>query len=203
MKSAFESMKSDIQDTLERYSKEASSAKGTEYSSIFIESERKVKDLLKETEKSLSQDPRIFSMKIEGLNKSRLRMELTLSSLGNESRAKLSLVQSLYNQSGMEGKKAADISGKIAAMRGMVAAGEHVNALRAGTAISKELDSFEPEEDNGLILLGVTALAVLAIIGAYMMRQQKEPKVLKKLEKAKPGDSFSCENTDQRQSSEP
>lgn len=186
MRSTFERIKSEVGETLERYSEEAAAAKGTEYSSLFGESERKTRDMIKEAEKLLDEDPRLFQIKLTSLNKSRQRMQLTLNSLENESKARLFLVETLFDQSGMEEKKRKEIAAKIEIMHDMLAAGEYVNALRAGSAIAKDIDSYERPQDNSLLILGITALAVLAIVAAYIVRQQKgeEKKQLRKLEKA-------------------
>jgi hypothetical protein len=185
MEAKLQKMKSEVEETLGRYTKEASSAKGTEYSSLFRESERNVDSMLKEAEKSLDSDPRVFNIKLDNLNKSRQRMQLTLSSLESESKARLSLVETLFSQSEMNEKDRRDIASKMSAMRSMLEAGEYVNALRAGSSIGKDIDSLEQKEDNSLLLLGITALAVLAIVAAYMIRQQKGEgkKQLRKLER--------------------
>ncbi len=185
METKLQKMKSEVEETLGRYAKEASSAKGTEYSSLFKENERNVNNLLKEAEKSVDSNPRVFNAKLDSLNKSMQRMQLTLTSLENESKARLSLVENLFSQSEMDEKDRKDIASKTAAMRTMLEAGEYVNALRAGSAIAKEIDSFEQEGNNSLFLLGITALAVLAIVAVYMIRQQKGEgkKQLRKLER--------------------
>lgn len=211
MDDAFDDMASAVQDTLDKYSKEASSAKGTEYSSLFSVSESRVKDSLKEAQKALQGDPRIFQMKLEELNSSMKRMELTLSSLEDESRAKLALLESLYAKSQLSEKGSAGMRDKLSAMRAMVEAGEYVNALRAGSKISKELDEAEPEDGGSLLLLGLSAVAVLAIAGFYMHGQGKQgpPKPLRRLSKADAldrlsrGDSSSGGDTDPKGPSAP
>lgn len=176
---SFESLKSETLDVLEQYSKEASAAKGTEYSSLFTLSSKKIEDTIKETGKALD-DPSLFSLKMEYLNQSKRKMQLTLDSLKNESQTKLSLLESLLAQTELDEEKRADMSQKIEVMRQMIAAGEYVNALRTGTAIAKEIDSYETPEDDGLLILGITSLAILATIGVYMLRQKKEKKPQKR-----------------------
>jgi hypothetical protein len=181
LKSMLESVKSDVADTLERYSKQASAAKGTDYSSLFTESDKKISKLIDEAEDALEEDPRLLSEKINALDKSRERMELTLESLRNESESKVRLLEVVLEDSGLDESRKKGFAEKLVAMRRMVSGGDYVNALRAGSAIAKELDSGEREGNEGVLVLGVTALAALTAAGFYVAKQQKPKKELKRL----------------------
>jgi hypothetical protein len=93
------------------------------------------------------------------------------------------MIDAYLSQAALENNKKTEIQNKIATMKAMHGSGDYVNSLRAGSAIAKELDSYEKPEDNGLILLGITSLAILAAIGAYILKQQKPKKEFKKLRK--------------------
>jgi glutamyl/glutaminyl-tRNA synthetase len=172
----FENLKSETLDVLDHYSREAAAAKGTEYSSLFLLTSKKVESSIKTAEGSKDGNSQLFALKMDGLNQTKRKLQHTLASLENESRAKLSLIETLSANSNLDDTKKNGVNKKLEAMRRMMAAGEYVNALRAGSSLAKELESHEAEEDNGLLILGVTALAILATIAAYMIKQQKQRK---------------------------
>jgi hypothetical protein len=178
---AFQAIKSEIGITLERYKKQAADAKGTEYASLFTESDKTVEKTLGETEKLAGGDERAFWQKMAELNKSNAKMLLILDNLKNESQSRISIVDSLLGQKQLDGPKMNEMQTKIDAMRAMAASGDYINALRAGSAISKELDSIKSSDNSGLLVLGVTAFAVLGGIGVYMLKQKPEPKKPRKL----------------------
>ncbi len=183
MLSEFEKLSSETEELLAVYLKQASAAKGTEYSSMFTETEKRTAALIKDAEDSMEDDQRVFMAKLGNLNKSKLRMEAILGTIRNESRAKLSLVGILVGQSNLQEPKATEINSKLDTMRGMHESGDYVNALRAGTAIAKELDSYEEPENDSLLVMGITAIALLAAIGVYIVKQQKPKKEFRKLPK--------------------
>ncbi|MEW6035048.1 MAG: hypothetical protein AB1529_00405 [Candidatus Micrarchaeota archaeon] len=175
----FEEMEASTLDTLERYSRQASAAKGTDYSSLFTESEKKVDALLQDAEKSLSGDTSLATPKLEALKRSRDRMELVLDTLRNESESKLSMLGSLMASAKVDGERRQFLSERLESMRGMVSAGDYVNALRAGSALGKELDGDPAPAGEGLMVLGLSALAILAAAGFYISSRKK--KELRKL----------------------
>ncbi len=180
-KSLLENVKADAQDALERYLKQAAAAKGTDYSSFFTESEKKVETQIEDAEDAADGEPRVFLPKLDALNRSRGRMEMILASLKNESEARLSMLESIIASKEIPAERRAALESKADSMRGMISQGDYVNALRAGSAISKELDSQEQGGGNGVLVLGVTAMAVLAAVGVYISRQPRQKKELKKL----------------------
>jgi hypothetical protein len=70
---------------------------------------------------------------------------------------------------------------ELESARQMASAGEYVNALRALGALSKEIDAQKKPESGGVIVMGVSALAVLAAIGVYLSRQNGGKKELRRL----------------------
>ncbi|MBU0532730.1 hypothetical protein KKB44_04505 [Candidatus Micrarchaeota archaeon] len=175
----FESLKSDTENVLAHYTKEMTASKGTEYSSLFTLSEKNVVNIIKEVEDALNTEPRLFALKLKTLDENKNKMQQILDSLKNESEAKLSLLISLSEQVNEEDW--ADFSEKLGLMSRLIAAGEYVNALRTGSALTKEIDSYEPATDNNLIILVVTVLAILATIAVYIIKQQKEKPKKRKL----------------------
>ncbi|VVC04492.1 Uncharacterised protein [Candidatus Bilamarchaeum dharawalense] len=183
--SSFSSIKSEVLNILDKYSKQTSAAKGTEYSNFFTESNTKINKLLGEAEDLLNKDERQYLAKLVEINTSKDKMELTLESLKQEAESKILSVEALLTSGQYDQSKKSDLEVKLQTMKGMVDAGEYVNALRTGSTILKEMDSTKPEPNN-LLLLGVTALAILGGVGFYMMQQQK-PKELKKLPSLREG----------------
>ncbi|MFH1520293.1 MAG: hypothetical protein ABID61_01480 [Candidatus Micrarchaeota archaeon] len=183
---SFESIKSEIFDLLDKYNKQASAAKGTDYSSIFTESSTKLNKLITDAENLVNKDGGSFFNKLKEINTSKEKIENIMDSLKYESETKFSLVSDLINNGQLDNSKIADLSAKAQTMRDMIDNGDYVNALRTGSTILKEVDSGKIAPNN-LLLLGVTALAILAGAGYYMMQPQK-PKELKELPSMKPED---------------
>jgi hypothetical protein len=174
MRVLFVNMKNEALDSLERYMRQAAAAKGTDYSSLFIESEKKVNSLANEAENAIDGDPRIFQSRLGELNRSRERMESALDSLKNESEARMSMLDSILASRKIAPERKVELEAKLDSIRKMAAVGDFVNALRAQSALTKELDSIEEPEGNGTLILGVTGIALLAGIGLYMAKNPKE-----------------------------
>ena len=183
MKDALAGVRTRVTKTLGQYVKQMAAAKGTEYSSLFQESEKKIETLLTDADAAAGKDEKAFKLKLDELDKSEKRMSLILDSLKNESEAKLSLLSGLLAGK-PDGKKKDDLKSKLEGMRAMSASEDYINALRAGTAIAKEIDAGGWEQNNnGLLVLGMTAFAVLAAVGVYVVKGGKqEPKKLRRLQ---------------------
>ncbi|MFH0884968.1 MAG: hypothetical protein V1861_04620 [Candidatus Micrarchaeota archaeon] len=181
MRGLFDNMKRETLDTLGGYLRQAAAAKGTDYSSIFVESEKKVNSIISETEDAIGADSRIFQSRLEELNRSRERMEAALDSLKNESEARMSMLESILASRKIATERKAELEAKLESIRKMAEVGDYVNALRAQSALAKELDSMEEPEGNGMLILGVTGIALLAGIGFYMAKNPKEKKEPRRL----------------------
>lgn len=172
-RSLFEKSKSGLLDSWDRYSRQASAAKGTEYSSLFTESERKTNALIKEAEDSLDKDPRLFEEKIGEMEQAQQRFEDTLVSLSQQSLGRISLLEAEL----ADGTHPV-LSEKLATAKAMAENGDYVNSLRAASSISKDIDA-PKEADDGLLIIGVSAFALLIGAGFYLMKKPK--KELRKL----------------------
>ncbi|NYZ73632.1 hypothetical protein H0O00_00660 [Candidatus Micrarchaeota archaeon] len=184
LRRVFDSAESDLNEVLGRYSKQAAAAKGTDYSGLFTESETKTSKLLADTKSALSGDPRVVLANLQNLNRSMARMELILGSLKNESETKLLLLEHLLEASKLDAAKKAEFAQKLEGMRGMISSGEYVNALRAGSTIAKDMEGGGQGDDSGLAVLGLSAVAILAGITFFIMRQEPK-KELRKLPSSK------------------
>ncbi|MFH0737740.1 MAG: hypothetical protein V1827_04010 [Candidatus Micrarchaeota archaeon] len=180
LKALFGSAKSDASSVLERYLNEASAARGTEYSGYFTETESKVNKLIKDAESALKGDPRAAISRIEDLNSSRAKMEATLAVLEDESTDSLLAIEALIRSKDLDEGRKASLQARIEGIRSMISAEEYVNALRAAGALTKEIGDAEAPAQDGLMILALTAMAILSAAGFYMYKQQK-PKELKKL----------------------
>lgn len=183
----FESLKTETLDAFERYSRQASAAKGTDYSSMFTETEKRVNSLVSDAEDAIRQDPRMFQSKMAELNGSHRRMEASLEALKNESEARTSMIGSVISSKTMPPEKKASLEAKLDSIRKMGMAGDYVNALRAQSSLTKELDALEEPEGNGTLVLGVTGMALLAGIGFYIVKKPKEKKETRRLATFSPG----------------
>lgn len=200
LRSTFEGIKDRIAQALEGYEREAKAAKGTEYSSMFKWTKSEVEKKVSEVGKIIGDgDPEFLDRKLKALDRTRQDLEGTLSLLKNQSEAKLGLVEKLYNSSkaGMEQADQERVEKRIGTMKSMLAAGEYVDSLRAGNKILEDIKVAKKDEGS-LLLLGITALAILGVIAAYLFKQRggirkEEKKELKKLEKAEP-DTTKAEN---------
>jgi hypothetical protein len=164
-----------VSGTLDAYRKESAAAKGTEFSSLFTENDKTVDKIITDAQGYATADTKKFWLKIDELNKSDGRMQLILASLKKDAESKLSLVESVFAQKELDDPKRKEIGAKIDALRGLIAGNQFVNALRSASDLIKELDSIKPKDSSGIIVLGLTAMAVLGGIGFYMLKQQKEP----------------------------
>jgi hypothetical protein len=180
-KSIFETAQEDTRDTLDRYLRQAAAAKGTEYSSQFSESESRVKAYISDAEDAVDGEPGVFMLRMDAMNKSRLRMERTLEALRNETDARIAMLESLVAAADMAPEAKSAASSELESARQMASAGEYVNALRALGALSKEMDAQRKPESGGVLVMGVSALAVLAAVGVYLSRQNGGKKELRRL----------------------
>ncbi len=186
----FEELKEETFDVLNSYLIESSAAKGTEYSSYFKITEKRVNEKVDDAEKALKKGKlQTAESKLSALNKTKEEMYNLLEQLKSESELKLKLAKNIYlaNKEEMVEEKQDKIEDKTDTIEIMIAAGNYVNALRATSALIEEIES----RDGGpnMILLSVTAIAILAAVVAYIIKQQrekpgkKELKTLKKISK--------------------
>lgn len=184
MKDSYAGLRSQVEATLAKYLKQAAAAKGTEYAGVFQESGKSVDKLLADADSAAGKDANALKARMAELNKSERRMSLTLESLKNESEAKLSMLSRLLAAK-PDGKKKDAVQAELDNMRSLADGGDYVTALRTGSTIAKELDGTgwgETPGGNGLLVLGLTAFAVLAAIGMYVVKNNGgEPKKLRRL----------------------
>ncbi|MFZ5501768.1 MAG: hypothetical protein ACOY58_07665, partial [Candidatus Micrarchaeota archaeon] len=180
LSSLLDTAESEALSVLEHYLREASAAKGTDYSGFFTISQSKIDKIVKDARAALDKDSYLAQTKIDELAGLKDRMELTLESLREESDAKISILGASIDKSIADEKSKAGFREKLSSIRRLAEAGEYVNALRAGSSLSKELEGGSKPSDSGLLILGLTAMAMLAAAGFYMFKQQK-PKELRKL----------------------
>ncbi|MBI5046502.1 hypothetical protein HZC07_02100 [Candidatus Micrarchaeota archaeon] len=180
-------IESETNSILDQYKKQETAAKGTEYASLFGESQNTQK-VIKELEGAANSAKELFETKLDALNQSKNRMIATLSQLKNESEAKYSIVKNTIDRWSLEETKRNSINAKLQIAKAMIEKAEYVNALRALGTLAKELDS-TTQQDNNPLIFGLTALAVLAVVGVYIVKQQgielwkKEKKEFRKLKK--------------------
>ncbi|MBD3210672.1 hypothetical protein GF318_04800 [Candidatus Micrarchaeota archaeon] len=182
----FESLKNDLLNVLDRYSKQASAAKGTEYSGIFRIGESRVKSALKEAEKAVGEDPRLFEIKLNNLQDMKEEMGGTLASLENESRAKLELATVLIgSQDSLDAEERQHFAEKAQLISRMIESGEYVNALRSSSALAKEAESAGHKDNRGILVLAASGLAIMATVAVYILKKKTDKKQKKPLRKLK------------------
>jgi hypothetical protein len=195
LKNSFDALKDSVNNNLKSYAAEIKAAKGTEFASMFRWTEKEVKDKISDVEK-LMDDGEIkeIERKLKTLNRTGEDVAGTLSLLANQSKNKLDLIEKLYesSKSGMDESSRSTIETKISSMKRLISGGQHVNSLRAGNKILEDIKAAKSGSDNTLLLLGISALAILGVIAAYMFKQKDllrkdEKKELKKLKKADAG----------------
>jgi hypothetical protein len=183
-KDRFEVAKTKLLGIFSKYSKLASTAKGTEYDHVFDKSEKSISAAIKETQDSLK-NPVLFERKMSQLEVISNDISLTIESLKNESQAKHSLLSQLLSESNLPSEKKESLLNKLSLMQSMISSAEYINALRAGTSIAREIDSSSNSSDNSLILLAITGFVILAIIIIFIFKRRGEEKpsaLLKKVE---------------------
>jgi len=182
-KSMFDSLKDSIGSDLIDYAAEIKAAKGTEFAGLFRWTEKEVKDKISEAEKALaSAEGEDLDRKLRALNGTGTDIAGVLSLLENQSKSKMELIEDLYQSS----KGSMDESGRntieagISSMKRLTSGGQYVDSLKAGNKILEDIKQAKSSGDNTLLLLGVSALAVLGVAGAYIFKQKD---LLKKEEK--------------------
>jgi hypothetical protein len=180
-KHMFEKFKEKTNSILEPYSKQLSAAKGTDYSGRFAISSSTVEKQLKDVGNSIDSDPRIFNGKLESLNISLRKMYSILSSLENESLSTISLNEHLIIRLPDSDSKS-NLIDNLRTMKKLHESSEYVNSLRAGVAISEKLKQEQNPDGDGLLMLGISAMAILAILAFYLFKPKPKP-ALKKVPK--------------------
>jgi hypothetical protein len=175
---------------LKKYIGEATAAKGTEFSPLFTYTEKEVESKITELEKLFkAADQQLVQNKMDSLNKTGQNLVDTINLLRNQANSKLELVERLYNETapGMGQSERNTLEQKIGSMRGLVNSGQYVNALRAAGKILDDIQGAKGGGTNNLLLLGITAIAILAVVIVYVLKQGRGKKpgerVLKRLEK--------------------
>lgn len=190
VKQYFGSLTEDVRSNLKKYIGEATAAKGTEFSPLFTYTEKEVESKITELEKLIkAAEPQLVQNKMDSLNKTGQNLVDTINLLRNQANSKLELVERLYNETapGMGQSERNTLEQKIGSMRGLVNSGQYVNALRAAGKILDDIQGAKGGGTNNLLLLGITAIAILAVVTVYVLKQGggKKPgeRVLKRLEK--------------------
>ncbi len=174
MENKQDSIRREVENIFEQYSRLSSSAKGTDYSSIFTVSEKKVDSQLKDL--GLAKEPNFFQNRYRDLNETKNRMLGIISSLENESESKLMLVESLYKES----KGGESVLYQISKAKSLHDQGDFVNALRLCDQISRDIE--EKTEEFPLLIFGITGLAVLGGISVLIIKKpKKELRQLRKI----------------------
>jgi hypothetical protein len=170
----------ELEPLLKQYSHQSSEAKGTDYSSRFTESISQVEKLLKAAESSLVETPLHFDSKFNSLNQSAKKIRLILSSLRNESASQIALLETLSYQKSLNEESRTELSRKLSTIRSIHQSGDYINSLRASSILSKSIKEVQNDDHSGLLVLGVTAIAILAALLVYLLKPKKNP-VLKKV----------------------
>ena len=153
--------KAGLLSSWDAYSRQSSAAKGTDFSSMFSETERSVNSLIKEAESSVD-DPHAFAEALEKIGTMEEKLDGTMESLKEAALSRISLIEETPGN-----------SVRIAELRLLVERGDYVNALRGAASLSKEPEK-ETGDDPSLPIIGLTALAILGAAGFYMMKPKKE-----------------------------
>lgn len=179
--SSFASLKENVLGVLQDYMREKDAAKGTSLSGLFSYTEKSVKDSIDDVGELI------------GKSDNRLVESGMLSSLHDlklMAGSKLELANGMLAQKNgtLSDEEREAFSRKIHAIAGLISSGEYVNAIRAGDNILDELGG-AGEDGNSMLVLGITALAILATVAVYILQHQgefglKKDKTLRKLEKA-------------------
>jgi len=196
MKSSYGTMKDSIRAALVSYKSEAAFAKGTELSPIFTISGTDVESKITELDKLIQNgDPGTIRAKMDALGKAGDEVSGTMDLLRTQSLAKLDLAGKMLNESrGGMAQADQDAAGqKIEGMRNFIAAGQYVNAVKAGNTVLTDIQNAKKDNGNSLLLLGITALAILAVVATYILKQRGERKTapgkaLKRLGRAEDGE---------------
>ncbi len=163
-RSQFDALAAKVRNTLALYARELTTAKGGDYAGLFTESDKTVQTLLKDAEAAITKDPRIFALRMEDLISANEHMNLTLNTLSSEALAKISLLEN-------HGVSA----DKLAPIRRLISEGSYIQALKSASALLDD-QSTPSKSDNSLLLLGITALAVLGVVVVFIAKPKPQKK---------------------------
>ncbi len=191
LRSGFESLRDSVRSGIKAYAAEASAAKGTEYSAMFVFTGKDVESAITELDKLMaSGEPELIQNKIDALDQTAQSIAGTMRLLSAQAGNRISLVENTYNETensmGQQDRDA--IEQQIQSMKKSAAAGQYIGSLVLGNKILGSIDAAKKTNNNSLLLLGVTAVAVLAVLCLYIVKQQEAGKpgggkILKKLDK--------------------
>jgi len=139
-------------------------------------------------------EPELARNRLDLLKKTAQDLSDTMALLRTQSANRLDSVERLYNET-KDGMGQADrdaMEQKIAGVRGLIASGQYVNSLKLGSKIIEDIQKTGKKGADSLLLLGITAVAILAVIAVYIIKQREERKpggenALKRLERADEG----------------
>ncbi len=189
LKYQFENSKKDLDALLKNYSKATQAAHGSSFEYLFTIAPKDVDIEIKNTEKLFDKNAPALQIKQQlGVLDARSHaMETTLQTLQTESQSRLQNIDRLFAAQTPEQK---DKFGKrITRIHELVDRGDYVNALKASDALVNDITAAQKKDDTSLIILGVTALFIIALFVAYVLKFSKQKpkeialKPLRKIEK--------------------
>jgi hypothetical protein len=193
LKNDFSAIRDSVRSDIQIYAQESAAAKGSDLSPLFKWTEKTVEAKINDAEKAIaSSDLQSAQDKVGLLNRTAQDISLTLDTLKNQSDNRVDLVKKLFDSTKdrMDSADADVLKAKIAKLDGLVSSRQYVNAIKTGDALLTDIGKAKKEDSNIMLLLGVSAIAILAVLGIYMMKQKEglkggEPKkTLKKLGRA-------------------
>jgi hypothetical protein len=171
----FEGLRDDVEETLEKYSSESGSAKGTGVEQLFTVKDSSVTKLISDIEKNIGVKSNDYiEKKMEDLGELDRKMQDALSGEKSAAERKLYTIKSVYNEKrdSIPENDQEYISGQIGEIEILLSHGQYANAIAKSDNLIERIDE-AIEEDSNFIFLLVASVLVLAMVIIYMIRQQK------------------------------
>jgi len=195
LKNDYLQFKTNAEDLINKYTQQQSSAKGSNYAQYFTLDGSKLKTDLEYIGALLSKN-KIDDVKIRinSINRTLGIIDAALKTLESETKTKIIFAEDLYGKqkNGISSNEQSIIDGRIKNIKLLASSGKYIDALKETEGLIKKLTGTDTgSSGNTLLILGITAIAILATIIVYLFRKndlklpfKKHEKTYKKLDKA-------------------
>lgn len=184
----FNAIELSIEEKLTLYSKERKDAQGSMFESWFTLNIDSIEENLKIAKQALKRNELVTleeTLQLLQVNDQELNSSLTY--LASQATTKLEQAERIYygRVSELNEDDRSKMLELLNAMRERVAQGEYAKALKVYERFLNSLPEIQEEQNNQLLLLGLTAAFILAALIIYMLKQMRS-KPKKKWKKLKP-----------------
>ena len=180
LRAQFTTLQLQLEQQLNRYKAEKRQAENTHWESWFTENEEEIEQTLDDAETALRRgETAVLQEKLPVLEEQHMQLTAVLDGLKEETERKIRNAERIFNekQASFSEQDQEWFGERIARMHALANDGEYVKALKLYETFVNALPEIQAEQNMLLIILGVTAILILALLIGYMYKQMhKGPK---------------------------